>query len=454
MDFSQFLKNPAFAKASTGKKKFYIILSIVLISGLFFLSSAFSVLACEKNQDNFSSYFNPLISFAEKTVKGFGFNVSLAATPDPDFCGSDSVGCSGFSPTATVNWTAAPGRVSYESGNREHSYNFSYYRLTVGGNTHQTTNTSHSVSSGLNNNTSYNWSVEAYYQASRSSASLGVTNRPHGSFTTLNCAPPPSPPTASISADSTSIPYNTATTIRWSSTNATSCTVSPPGWTGTSGARGTGNLTSSQTYTVNCTGPGGSVTESVTVNVGAPPPGNFSLSLSGGGGSVTCNSVPLTWTSSSGADGYRILRGAPRVDISPYQPYTALNFIDTSVSQNTTYPYQIEAYNAGGTNRSNTLNVSTPYCPPTVDLSAAPMSIYQGQSTTLSWTTTRTTSCTASGGWSGSKAINGNEVVIPSPPPSVIYNLQCSGPGGSALGSTIIDITSLFLPDWREIIPR
>ena len=186
-----------------------------------------------------------------------------------------------------------------------------------------------------------------------------------------------------------------------------------------------------------------------------PQPSDFNLNLGGGGsGSVTCNSVPLSWTASSNAEGYKILRGAPRVDISPYQPYTALNFYDTSVSQNTTYLYQIEAYNSDGTNRSNIINVSTPYCPPTVNLSANPTSIYQGQSSTLTWSSAYATSCVASGGWSGSKPTSGSETVIPSPPPSATYTLTCSGSGGSAAQSVTINITPLALPDWREIIPR
>ena len=180
-------------------------------------------------------------------------------------------------------------------------------------------------------------------------------------------------------------------------------------------------------------------------------PGDFSLSL---GGSVACNSVPLSWTSSSGAQAYRILRGSPRVDISPYQPYTALNYSDTTVSQKISYQYQIEAYNSAGTKRSNTINVSTPYCPPTLNFSANPTDIFQGQSVTLSWATTYTTSCAASGGWSGSKALNGSEIVVPLPPPQVTYTLTCSGLGGSVSASATINISPLLLPDWREIIPR
>ncbi|MCX6812978.1 MAG: NBR1-Ig-like domain-containing protein [Candidatus Azambacteria bacterium] len=181
-----------------------------------------------------------------------------------------------------------------------------------------------------------------------------------------------------------------------------------------------------------------------------PPPGNFTLNM--GGGPVSCNSVPLSWTSSSGASGYRIFRNG--ADITPYNPYTALNFSDTSVSQNTGYSYYIQAYNSGGNANSNTINTTTPYCPPIVSLASSPSSIYQGQSVTLTWTSVNSTSCTASGGWSGSKPLNGSQVVVPLPPPSVTYNLQCSGPGGSVQKSVTINIAPLLLPDWREIIPR
>lgn len=76
---------------------------------------------------------------------------------------------------------------------------------------------------------------------------------------------------ANISADSTNIPYDTATNITWSSSNATSCSVSPASWTGLSGTQSTGNLTSSRTYTVSCNPAGAGSSASVTVNVQAQP---------------------------------------------------------------------------------------------------------------------------------------------------------------------------------------
>jgi len=81
------------------------------------------------------------------------------------------------------------------------------------------------------------------------------------------------PLSVSISASPTSIAYNGSSTITWASTSASSCSVSPSGWTGTSGSQNTGALTSNRTYTVSCNGiAGGSTSATATVTVGAAPP--------------------------------------------------------------------------------------------------------------------------------------------------------------------------------------
>ncbi|MEO6077897.1 MAG: hypothetical protein ABIP54_03875, partial [Candidatus Andersenbacteria bacterium] len=70
------------------------------------------------------------------------------------------------------------------------------------------------------------------------------------------------------------IPKNTKAYLKWSSTSATSCSMTG-GITGTGFPTSslnypTGNLTTDTTFTITCTGPGGvSVPDSVTVNVGA-----------------------------------------------------------------------------------------------------------------------------------------------------------------------------------------
>ncbi|MDO8443414.1 MAG: hypothetical protein Q7S78_00185 [Candidatus Azambacteria bacterium] len=197
----------------------------------------------------------------------------------------------------------------------------------------------------------------------------------------------------------------------------------------------------------------GSSTETRTCSGGAciPAPGNFNVFP---GGPALPNSVFLSWTASDNATAYRILRGSPRVDITPYQSYPALNYSDTTVDQNTSYVYQIEAYNSAGTQRSNLINITTPFRSPTISLSAYPTSTYQNQIVTLTWTTTDATYCSASDAWSGSKPVNGSGIVHPASIPTTSYTLSCSGPGGTTVQSVAVNVTLLALPDWREIIPR
>ncbi len=190
--------------------------------------------------------------------------------------------------------------------------------------------------------------------------------------------------------------------------------------------------------------------------VSSIPPGGFTLSQ----GALQCNTVGLTWTAPAGASGYRVLKGDPRVTIATT---TALAYTDYDVTQNQTYKYQIEAFNASGDNRSNAIDVTTPFCPPTVDLkcngSDGPVPVATGGTCSLTWTSTDTsgpTPCTASGGWTGQKAPSGGPVISSPINNPTAFTLVCTGPGGSTapLDSVQVNPTGPPLPSWREIIPQ
>lgn len=90
---------------------------------------------------------------------------------------------------------------------------------------------------------------------------------------TVNPAPAP---TVTLTATPTSVSSGNSSVLTWSSTNATSCTAAG-GWNGTKtpasgGSQSTGNLTSTQNYTLTCNGAGGSTNASATVTVTAAPP--------------------------------------------------------------------------------------------------------------------------------------------------------------------------------------
>ncbi|MBZ5662123.1 MAG: peptidoglycan-associated lipoprotein Pal [Acidobacteriia bacterium] len=85
-------------------------------------------------------------------------------------------------------------------------------------------------------------------------------------------AEPPARPTVNLQASPTFIQRGQSTTLTWSSTNATSLTLSPG--IGAVAAEGKQTLspTEATTYTITATGPGGSADASVRVSVTVPPP--------------------------------------------------------------------------------------------------------------------------------------------------------------------------------------
>ncbi|HZZ99394.1 MAG TPA: PKD domain-containing protein [Candidatus Paceibacterota bacterium] len=95
-------------------------------------------------------------------------------------------------------------------------------------------------------------------------------------YTTVSIAPPPVP-TVTLTANPTSVAWdNSGSTLSWSSTNATSCSASGD-WSGakaTSGNQATGALSQIKTYTftLTCTGIGGSGNDSAQVTVNPPTP--------------------------------------------------------------------------------------------------------------------------------------------------------------------------------------
>lgn len=96
---------------------------------------------------------------------------------------------------------------------------------------------------------------------------------------------------------------------------------------------------------------------------------------------------------------------------------------------------KLECDNAGA--NYEWLTVAPPA--PTVTFSASPTSITSGQTSTLTWSTTNATSCTASNGWSGTKTTSGTFSV--SPTSNTTYTITCTGYlGRSASQSATITV--------------
>jgi hypothetical protein len=291
----------------------------------------------------------------------------------------------------------------------------------------------------------YRWSFK--YVEWRAAARIGGQGNP----------PPAAEPTLSISANPSSIQPGQSSTLLWSSGNATSCSASGS-WSGSkplSSSQGV-QPASNATYTLTCAGSGGSVTRSATVNVSkvsqpaddppssppANPDGTPAIQLSSSASTVQPGAlVTLSWASSDatscyawgGWSGARAVRGTESV----------------RVNSNTRYTLGCSGPR-GGTSRTLQVTVSgdapsSPSTPaPSLNLASSPTSIRQGQTATLSWTSSNASSCLASGSWGGSKPVLGNQVMQPSGSSS--YTLTCSGAGGSVSRAVSVAVTASAPP--------
>ena len=275
---------------------------------------------------------------------------------------------------------------------------------------------------------------------------------------TVNVSVPVTPPTVDIKANGSdgpiTIDYNTVATLSWTSTNASSCSASN-GWSGgktTSDSESTGNLTASKTYTISCAGTGDSVSDSVTINVGAPPTlpppspqPTVDIKANGSDGPITIDynaAVALSWisanstscTASNGWSGQKNTSGSENMG-----------------NLTTSKTYALSCTGAGGTaSDSVTVNVLSPTPIPTVDIKVNgyddfAIVTYNG-SAILSWNSTNTTFCNALDGWSGTKTTQGMESTE-NLTTSKTYTLSCTGAGGTASDSVNVNIgTPPFTP--------
>jgi hypothetical protein len=115
--------------------------------------------------------------------------------------------------------------------------------------------------------------------------------------------PPPPVPTVAFSASPKIVTTGSSSTLTWTSTNATSCSATGA-WNGsqpTSGSASTGALNTNSTYTLNCTGAGGSASQ--TVGVMAEPGPIYNATAYGAicDGNLRTSSISLL-----SVDGYAI----------------------------------------------------------------------------------------------------------------------------------------------------
>jgi len=154
-------------------------------------------------------------------------------------------------------------------------------------------------------------------------------SNPTPASVTVNINPPPAP-SVSLSADSTNISYNGSTTLRWSSSNATSVNSSTDNFAGssTSGSVSTGNLTQPKTYTITVGGVEGQVSSPSSVTITVPEEPAIEKH-------ITSNTTNVNASSYFGGDWGRNVRKKlyidPGVVVGSTDPTTAALIISSGV---------------------------------------------------------------------------------------------------------------------------
>jgi hypothetical protein len=275
------------------------------------------------------------------------------------------------------------------------------------------------------------------------------------------------PPSFEFTTDNTNLSFGDGSdtaTMSWSDfKNAGSCTISNNiGPTGQSVdiPPTDGNTTSfvcddttvgqAFTYTLSCSGTGGYAGPNVSTST------EISCSSSGSGYSVSSissslsaspsstitagNPVTITWGTSGAVAGSGVASGGnstwPGALNTNDGPHT---WTSPPLSAGT-YTYTISYKRSSGETDTSSVTVNVA-SGPTLTFEANPTSVNSGNSTTLVWNSENTSSCSASGAWSGAKGTSGSEITGPITS-NKIYTLTCVGDGSSTSSSANVSVLS------------
>ena len=246
----------------------------------------------------------------------------------------------------------------------------------------------------------------------------------------------PVPVIDSFTADSTTIAADGSTTLRWTTTNATSVTIS--GVSGTLAVDGSVSVspTAPTTYTLTAEGASGStaVTATVTVTVTGRP----TATLTADPAAITSGqSATLRWTT-IGATSATIDQGVGAV--------TPVAGGSTSVSPTATTTYTLTAEGVSGTTPAITFIIVTVNPPdPVIDsFTASSTSVTAGTEVNLTWTTTNATSVSIPG-TSGTLAVDGSTTVTPTE--TTTYTLTASDDDDTTVDATATVTITVTQPD-------
>jgi hypothetical protein len=244
-------------------------------------------------------------------------------------------------------------------------------------------------------------------------------------------------PTVDLRVNSSNGPLNTsapgAYTLSWTSTNAASCAASG-NWSGaqaTNSSQAYSNISSGvYTYTLTCSNPSGSASDSVSVTVA----GNPTVSVSAPAMLTAPASYTATWTSTNAVS----CTGSNR-----FSGLTGLSGsrVESGLAAGS-YVYTVTCVNAVGTQVSDT-KTTIVYAAPTVDVkvdgSDGPTLTRTGPySYNAGWTSTNATQCTGSARLAGYNGTSGTRAESSVPAGTTYdYTVTCQNAAGASVSDTV-----------------
>jgi hypothetical protein len=259
-----------------------------------------------------------------------------------------------------------------------------------------------------------------------------------GTATTVK-TPPGSgsmPSIASFAANPATIDSGTSTTLSWTTSGATTISISPGAFSSTSASGSTSaSPTATTTYTLTATNSSGSTTSKVTVTVNTNSSSKPTIS------SFAAN--PTSINSGSSSTLSWISSGATSIAITPGSFTSSSASGSTGVSPTTTTTYTLTATNSSGSTTSTltvTVNTSSSSKPTISSFAANPTSINSGSSSTLSWSTSGATSIAITPGSFTSSSASGSTSV--SPTATTTYTLTATNAAGSVTATAKVTIVA------------
>lgn len=240
-----------------------------------------------------------------------------------------------------------------------------------------------------------------FYTCTYFGTSPRIGSTPYPGVVFDNCTYSIVPPTVSLGIAPPSIVAGNSATLSWTVANATSCSSS---WAGViAGASGSQSVTPpvTTTYSLTCTGPGGTTGPITTAIIVTPPPDTTPPTAPSGltASPASTSQINLSWTGStdsggSGLAGYKIERcsGSGCSVFVQVALSSATSYSDAGLSPSTSYTYRVRAYdNALPVNNSGYSNTAsaTTFTPPDTTSPTTPFlsgSPFGPTQIDLSWT--------------------------------------------------------------------